>query len=193
LVVRQARRAAEKAIAYQSFRRLPGADVEGRVFADRLSARAHAYSIVTTANSTPSDVETILRSVVAPFDPRGDRFKLSGKQEPLDAKATLGLTLVGHELCTNAVKYGSLSVPEGQVTIRWDRNCDSRICIEWIESGGPVPQRPIQAGFGSKLIDGAFGSEYKASVRRRYEHSGLLVTIEFLGSAEPTEEKAVAA
>ena len=49
--------------------------------------------------------------------------------------------MVLHELVTNAAKYGALSVPEGQVSISWDRKLNGHapaiLMLEWRELRGP--------------------------------------------------------
>ncbi len=60
-----------------------------------------------------------------------------------------------HELATNAIKYGALSVPDGYVSIHWAAEPEAdgnRITIEWKEHGGPVPVPPEREGFGGRVI-----------------------------------------
>jgi two-component sensor histidine kinase len=62
------------------------------------------------------------------------------------------LILLFHELATNAAKYGSLSCPNGQVFVDWQRD-GNNILLTWKEHGGPVVSPPNRRGFGNQLID----------------------------------------
>jgi two-component sensor histidine kinase len=66
--------------------------------------------------------------------------------------------LVIHELATNAAKYGSLSVRDGQVFIEWKIQVDGsepQLSFAWSERGGPPVHAPAHQGFGSRLISAA--------------------------------------
>ena len=71
-----------------------------------------------------------------------------------EAAQALGLAL--HELANNAKKFGALSVPEGQVSVRWSRlpqpDGDS-VDLKWVETGGPSVAAPAAPGFGSIVIE----------------------------------------
>jgi two-component sensor histidine kinase len=54
-----------------------------------------------------------------------------------------------HELATNALKYGALSVPEGRVTVTWER-CEAGTRINWVETGGPLVGAPSKRGYGNR-------------------------------------------
>ena len=64
--------------------------------------------------------------------------------------------MVFHELATNAAKFGALSAGTGYASVRWSlvRNgyAESRLCIEWEESGGPTVTPPARSGFGTSAI-----------------------------------------
>ena len=85
--------------------------------------------------------------------------------------------LVVHELATNATKYGALSTPDGNISIRWSVD-DNAFSFSWIERGGPPVQPPTTTGFGTKLIKAALEGSPKIS----YGPSGLEYTV-----AIPTE------
>ena len=58
-----------------------------------------------------------------------------------------------HELATNALKYGALSVAGGRVEIGWDCSPATQLFeIWWRESGGPAVRTPKRSGFGTTLI-----------------------------------------
>lgn len=78
-----------------------------------------------------------------------------GPEVKLSPSAAEALAMAFHEMGTNAVKYGALSVPEGLVAIRWrleGEGKETRFRIEWVESGGPPVREPERKGFGSRII-----------------------------------------
>ena len=69
------------------------------------------------------------------------------------AAEVIGMAL--HELATNALKHGALSVEGGLVTLTWMLTLEDGapgIVLRWQESGGPVVQQPTHTGFGTTLI-----------------------------------------
>jgi two-component sensor histidine kinase len=99
---------------------------------------------------------------------------ISGPDTFVDAQHSLLLTLVLHELATNAVKYGALSNGSGQVRLRWDlAESDGRaVRLHWEEVGGPAVTAPVQHGFGSRLIEQVLGKG-SGSTRLEYAPAGL--------------------
>ena len=82
------------------------------------------------------------------------------------------MSLLLHELATNAVKYGALSVPEGLVRISWSRH-EGMLQMGWSESGGPAVAEPSRIGLGTRLID--MGLVGTGSVVKCYAPSGFSV------------------
>ncbi|WP_143102803.1 GAF domain-containing protein [Rhizobium sp. NFR07] len=102
------------------------------------------------------------------------RLKMEGPHVMLGPRGALSTGLLMHELGTNALKYGALSVPEGTVSVQWsidESDTEPRLTFIWRESGGPVPTQPRRKGFGSKLIEmGLIGT---GGVVVRYEAPGF--------------------
>jgi two-component sensor histidine kinase len=90
------------------------------------------------------------------------------------AAAVLPITMSLNELCTNAIKYGSLSNPRGRVDIRSaiDQKTQ-RFKLTWTESGGPEVREPARRSFGTRLI-GRLAEQLHGDVRLRYEPKGLV-------------------
>lgn len=86
----------------------------------------------------------------------GERVRMAGPPIKLRANAALSLSMVLHELCTNATKYGPLSVDDGHITIDWSvggNSDDPTFNLGWREFGGPLVSAPTWRGFVSRLID----------------------------------------
>jgi two-component sensor histidine kinase len=80
--------------------------------------------------------------------------------------------LILHELATNALKYGALSVPGGRVRVSWKVDAE-HLRIRWTESGGPPVTAPSTTGFGTQLIRSAPAYTLGAEVKQVYKVGGL--------------------
>ncbi len=83
---------------------------------------------------------------------------------------TVVLSLMLHELATNAIKYGALSAAEGQVHLTWSID-DERFRLQWEEKGGPKPEPCTHRGFGSRLLSLGLGGQSR--VEQRFTGDGL--------------------
>jgi two-component sensor histidine kinase len=118
------------------------------------------------------------RAISPHRDPGDDRFEVEGPEFSLPPQAVVALTLVVHELSTNAAKYGALSNIQGHVTIDWTIG-DGGITFAWREHGGPAVVPPAREGFGTKVISRAFAPEYQPKVEFDYRPEGLRFTLTF--------------
>ena len=135
-------------------------------------SRAHRY--VTQEQSNGSEtLHGLLSKLLTPYgDQSGSRLELSGDDVPVNAQSATPLALVFHELATNSAKYGSLSVPQGRVTIVTE-NCADQIVLTWRETGGPEPERDRGSGFGSRLIEKSISSQLSGTLTRAFDPAGL--------------------
>lgn len=112
------------------------------------------------------------RSRVRLEGPEGIRLRSSTVQ-------TLALGL--HELATNALKYGALSRPEGRLEVRWelvpDGAGETRLRVEWQESGVPVPGGPVRLGYGRELIERALPYQLRAETSYELNPDGVRCVI----------------
>lgn len=142
-------------------------------FERRLHALSSAHEILLERNWSSAPVANVVDRTLDRLSVR-DQVDASGEAVTLGPKGTLSLSLVLHELATNAVKYGSLSNTEGKVDIRWHvegKGEQSVFHFLWEETGGPPVDEPEVKGFGSKLI--RMGLAGTGGVNIRYEPSGL--------------------
>ncbi|HEY0920366.1 sensor histidine kinase [Devosia sp.] len=107
------------------------------------------------------------------------RLSLQGEDVPLPPDQALGLGLIVHELLTNAMKFGALSTPQGHVDIAWRREAGPRplLNLSWRESGGPAVRPPVEAGFGTRLIQRSLDKIVDSRVRIEYPASGVEVRV----------------
>lgn len=124
-------------------------------FDARLKALARAHDILARSSWAGADLRGLICAHVDPFvSPQGPRLMMHGPDLVLAPDTAVSLSLVLHELTTNAVKYGALATPSGRLTLSW--RCDTEkddLCFDWLERGGPKVEPPERKGFGTVLID----------------------------------------
>lgn len=94
----------------------------------------------------------------------------------LSPRQALSLSMAVHELATNSMKYGALSVAGGEVTVRWTLepiDGDDCLRLRWTESGGPRVAPPKRRGFGSQLIEQVLAEDFGGKVSLCYAPEGL--------------------
>jgi two-component sensor histidine kinase len=146
-----------------------------REFEGRLTALAEVHSAVVRAGGESVDLAMVVETTVAPYrnGSRVERISASGPPLTITRDAGTALALSLHELVTNALKYGALSVPEGKVQLRWAVSGDAEPLfeLEWKENGGPELQPPTRVGYGTRYLKaaltGLLGREPKVEYRRR--------------------------
>jgi two-component system CheB/CheR fusion protein len=154
-------------------------------FMGRLHALATAYELLSRDQWTDIPLEDVLREELNPYMAREKgNICLTGPKIFLRPKGALAFGMVVHELATNAVKYGALSMPEGKVLISWrieDVTDAPRLHWRWQESGGPNVSAPSRRGFGVSLIERSLTHEISGVAKLDFNGDGLdaLLTIPF--------------
>jgi len=113
-------------------------------------------------------------------NPAQSHLHTSGPDLTLPPTLAQSLALVIHELITNAIKYGALSVPQGRVRLEWTieaRPAGRMLHVNWAERGGPEVRPPERAGFGSDLIVGAIQHQLDGMVELDWQACGLRVAL----------------
>jgi two-component sensor histidine kinase len=178
------------ALAKNSRSKLDGAEVEAflKRFLGLLHALGAAADLVLAGKNVAVECGAIVRATLSPFmEDNASRFLISGSELHLSEEtgSTLGLAI--HEMATNALKYGALSLEGGKVFIRWSglpvKDGEERIEIEWTERGGPRPVPPNREGFGTRLIRSVPARERGGEVQIAYEAGGFTCRIAFLRAA----------
>ena len=126
-----------------------------------------------------------MRSLARALQPfageRTEAIEIEGAPVRLDARQSLSVSLVLHELATNAAKYGALSIPEGSVEIAWavqDETQAPRLVMDWTEHGGPPVAQPERRGFGRFLIERSLAYELSGSAELTFSPAGVRCHIE---------------
>jgi len=173
--------AAVQSIARQTRKSSASLDQFSKTFDARLMALSQTHNLLTRGGWTSAPLREIIMSELAPYNGNGSRrVRVAGKEIKLSARQALSLGLAVHELATNAAKYGALSVESGNVEVTWDVTAlNDRLMLQlsWIESGGPVVEKPRVRGFGSELIEDALKGELKADVKLDFHRDGVRFTL----------------
>jgi len=124
-------------------------------FERRLSSLSASYQVFEKASWQAAPISELVNSQIEFVIGQGtDQIDIQGPDIRLPANAAEYLGLAIHELATNALKHGALSVPEGIVYIRWSVNQENcAFQFIWIEHNGPPFSPPKRRGFGSIILN----------------------------------------
>ncbi len=125
-------------------------------FIGRIQALAQTHDVLTQNVWQGADLARIVDNEVLLVGASDHCVTVSGPSVSLAPQPALHLTLVLHELATNARKHGALSVPEGRVSVTWTVRQQSggrTLNLRWAEADGPDVQAPVSRGFGTTLIE----------------------------------------
>jgi two-component sensor histidine kinase len=92
----------------------------------------------------------------------------------------LALAMALQELATNAVKYGALSNPAGEIRVHWELSKGEGrydLNVRWEESGGPAVAKPKRRGFATRLIERTVKQELGGDVSVEFSPTGLVCDI----------------
>jgi PAS domain S-box-containing protein len=163
-----------QAIVSQSLRNTESPREATHTINQRLSALGRAHDLLTAESWRRASMGDVVGRAVALHQEDQPRIHASGPPLLIGARSALSLTMVLHELCTNAVKYGALSVESGRIDIVWRVEGASQFHLEWTESGGPDVTLPTRTGFGSRLISGSFDATDGTSTELLHEKTGVI-------------------
>lgn len=178
-------------IARQTARNSRDVDEYRDALLGRLQALSEAHALIFGTNWRESFLDQVLARTLAPYSDDGDgRVDAKGPRVRLDPKAALALSMIFHELGTNAAKYGALS-NSGKLEISWKRVADDsaagKIDLSWKESGGPPVQAPRRNGFGTTLLRRSIEYELDGEAEISYPETGLVCSMRFSPISEPRE------
>jgi two-component sensor histidine kinase len=149
----------------------------------RLTALGRAHDLVrplAAGGGTATLLGDLLSILLAPYDDLGafkGRIRVAVERAGVGEGAATGIALVIHELATNSMKYGALSVPTGTLDVTSSANAE-QIILTWIERGGPSVKPPAEAaGFGSQLVRRCVSGQLNGSLNYDWAEAGLIVTL----------------
>lgn len=150
---------------------------------ERMTALGSAHDLVRSVpgeEQQPLRLSKLLRVLLAPYDERhggGSQIKVKGSDIRVGEAGVNALALVTHELATNSIKYGALSVSHGSLDISYEP-VGSDLVVVWREHGSPaLPASARREGFGTKLIARCLGGQLAGSVMFEWPEPGLVATM----------------
>jgi two-component sensor histidine kinase len=180
-----------QSIAHHTFYDINSLDEAKKSFEGRLLALALCNKQITRSVTGGVALREIIYLLAGPF---ADRVSADGPDITIGPQQAQNLSLLFHELITNAAKHGALSRTTGKVEIAWVVNqLPQGVQLTWRERGGPSVANPRHSGFGTMLLNATF-----PNAQFDYAPEGLLCQIEvpmpkddmYDGSSEPAQNVA---
>ena len=184
-----------QSIATQTMRTATDLDTAKEVLAGRLIALSKSHDLLLGGELGAAPIRTLIESALQTHEDNPRRFVLDGPTFTVGAKAAMSMSLMLHELATNAAKYGSLSTANGQVAITWqlrDVDGEPHCALRWSEEGGPVVVQPTRTGFGTRLIGRGLAGSFGGAVDLSYPTTGVVCIIDAPLSGLQAEDAPVA-
>jgi two-component sensor histidine kinase len=168
-----------QSIAAQTFR--GASEAEREKFEGRIGALAEAHNLLSKEKWQGSELQDVIGRVLQPYllnNPA--RVRMSGPQVPLSPRVAVVLSMIVHEMATNAAKYGALSNDTGTVALDWEvvtENVKRKLRLVWTEAGGPAVVAPVQRGFGSRLIERSARDQLDGEATVDFLPCGVVYTV----------------
>lgn len=140
------------------------------VLLSTLRSFRHTHEVLTA-----NDRITLNEIVARELSSFSTAASVHGDELLLRSSAAMNFSLIIHELCTNAAKFGSLSMPEGKVMVQWQVN-NGVVAFAWIETDGPPVYEPEHTGFGSTLLN-ELPKSWGAKVSLEFAPQGLVYSL----------------
>ena len=163
----------------QSLARLTRADdleTYKGILTGRIGALARAQTSLASRRWEGGRLEDVIREELEALCPK-DGLSIHGPDVRLSPEQVQPLSMLLHELATNANKYGACSVAGGRISVSW--TLDGRqVTIQWRETGGPPVVQPTREGFGTSLKANVV-RQLGGAITRKWEAEGLAVEVTF--------------
>jgi PAS domain S-box-containing protein len=157
--------------------------VEGRI-----RALANAHTLLAEARWLGAELHKLVAEELRPYCVQHvPRMRIIGPNLVLEPEMAQAIAVALHELTTNAVKYGALSVPTGHIQVEWSCAADGRVVILWSETGGPPVKPPVRRGFGMSVVDRMISDQLRGKVRFDWRRAGLVCEIAIAGASSPNQ------
>ncbi len=149
----------------------------------RLVALSGAHDVLNRESWEGAELASVVSAALAAHAGAG-QVQADGPPVWLPPSFAMSLTLILHELATNATKYGALGSPRGRVELGWTVREEAegklRLTLRWAEEGGPAVAEPRRQGFGSRLISRLMAAEEEGSSVIDYAGRGVVCTLKAL-------------
>lgn len=146
------------------------------ILAGRIDALSRAQTSLASRRWEGGELHDVVRDSLDALCPR-DRVEADGPVISLSPQQVQPISMLLHELATNANKYGAFSRGDGFVSVTW-QTVDGRAVLNWEETGGPDVVPPEREGFGSTLKN-SLVRQLNGTITRTWGAGGLVVVVSF--------------
>jgi PAS domain S-box-containing protein len=175
LLAREVDHRAKNALALaQSIVRLTrGESVKAYVQAveGRINALARVHTILSLSSWQGAEIGRLVDEELAPYST--EQIAFDGSEIQLQPATAQTLALALHELVTNSAKYGALSTQSGRLSIKW-RIEEHMLQMVWEERDGPVVEKPVSRGFGTRSVIASIESQLGGHAEFDWRSEGLV-------------------
>jgi PAS domain S-box-containing protein len=141
------------AIAHLSSHRAASVKAFVKSLDGRIQAMSRAHGLLRRGAWVGASLLDLTTEALSPFRSNAaNNIEIDGPSVSIVPELAQSMVLILHELATNAVKHGALSVPGGQVKVAWSRPTPGQLELIWTEAGGPTVETPSAKGFGLTVL-----------------------------------------
>ena len=168
-----------QAIVGQSFRSADNLAQAHAAIDQRLRSLGRIHDLLVKTNWVQASLRALVETAIQPYEHTGlGHFSIASPKIDVSASAALPLAMALNELCTNASKYGALSVATGHVDIKATVDEDTgQLHLAWTESGGPTVSEPAKRSFGSRLIEQSLLATLNGTGKIDYRPTGVVCVL----------------
>jgi len=178
-----------QALAVLTAKRTGSMDGFLQTFLGRLKSMGSANELLTAARWRGAAIDHLVAAELGGLAP--GQTSWDGPELFLTPRAANAVSLALHELATNALKYGALSVETGHVEVLWRATPSGGFTLEWTESGRPVVSAPARTGFGVTLLSQVTGRELNGQTTLDFPPTGARAQLEAGAAAVVTRPETV--
>jgi two-component sensor histidine kinase len=179
-----------QSIASQTFKTTADPQTARQSFEARIIALSKAHNMLSDREWHDTKIGDLICQELSAYGTEHVRY--GGPAMVVNAKATVALALVIHELATNAAKHGALSGDAGRLDVSWREDDGENLVIDWQERGGPPAQQPVRRGFGSRLLHTVVTGELGGELDAMYEDTGFTARLLIPPASYRPREQSVA-
>jgi two-component sensor histidine kinase len=169
-----------QAIASQSLQSAETMDQAREAIQNRLFALGRVHDLLLETGGVGAKLSAIISAAIEPFQTKGSgQFAVQSSDIDVRADAVLPLAMALNELCTNALKYGALSTPNGKITLTTRVDSDAGLLgLNWAEEGGPPVRTPTRRGFGLRLIEMSLSRRLQGRSQINFAPTGVICELD---------------
>jgi two-component sensor histidine kinase len=154
-----------------------------KAFESRIGAIGRAQDLLTRGSMQSAGIRELLsRELSAHGADEGTRVSVRGSEIQLPPKFLQALSVLFHELATNAVKHGALGVQDGRIEVSWrvePSDDGDRLLIYWRETGVEINSKPSRRGLGMEAIEESLPYMLGATSSVVFHQDGIECTVRF--------------